>query len=371
MSYESYVLSNPDLLAHYNAQIKGKTNKSMEKWGQEHWGAHGQKEKRRNTPTSTKTTQEDVAKTQTGYVDQSPDLAAAYARIQSDPTDWRSKYWLDRMGGQTSKEAFGQAHAAEDMALKQGTYQGGTKYTKGSDAWKGLFTSTPGQFDFAGETMFGTTGAGSDAPKTRWELFSPYQKGFEVTTPSGEGGGGGGGGGGDGGDGGSSINDNIQTMDLATLTDEMDLSNKLTEIINMNSPMFKAAQTKALQAMQARGIMNSSLATEAVMDSILKVALPVAQAEVQSLQNNLYYNTDWTNQQKTAANKYFHDRMLTQLKGQIDMQLNKMIQSFGAWGKYGDWLTTIATTGGADQAAWKRMLDLLQGSGGWPNYPGT
>ena len=36
------------------------------------------------------------------------------------------------------------------------------------------------------------------------------------------------------------------------------------------------------------------------------------------------------------------------------------------WGKYGDWIMKMATAEGADQAAWKRILDLLQGAGGWP-----
>ena len=32
MSYTSYVLANPDLIAHYNAKIKS-SGKSMEDWG--------------------------------------------------------------------------------------------------------------------------------------------------------------------------------------------------------------------------------------------------------------------------------------------------------------------------------------------------
>ena len=164
--------------------------------------------------------------------------------------------------------------------------------------------------------------------------------------------------------------DEVQTMDMATLTDEMDLSNKLTEIINMDSPLFKAAATKALQVMQKRGIVNSSLANEAVMNAILDVAMPIAQAEVQALQQNLYYNTDWTNQQKANANKYFYERMLTKMKSALDFQLQKMVQSFGAWGKYGDWIQNIITSPGADQDAWQRMLDAMKGGGGWPVYPG-
>ena len=157
-----------------------------------------------------------------------------------------------------------------------------------------------------------------------------------------------------------------QPMQMASLTNEMDLSNKLTEIINTNSPLFKAAQTKALQAMQARGIVNSSLAQEAVMQSILNVALPIAQEEVQALQQNLYYNTDWTNKDRQQANDYQYNSLLTKLQGRINQQLQEMVQSYAAWGKYGDWINNIITQQGADQAAWQRMLDAIKGAGGWP-----
>jgi len=159
-------------------------------------------------------------------------------------------------------------------------------------------------------------------------------------------------------------------MQLATLTDEMDLTNKLKEIIDENSPLFKAAQTKAFQAMQARGIMNSSLASEAVMNSILNVALPIAQQEVETLMQNLYYNTDWTNKDRQQANDFYYNKILTRLQGKINYQLQQMVQSYAAWGKYGDWITQIITSPDADQDAWKRMLDLLKGAGGgWPDLP--
>ena len=157
-----------------------------------------------------------------------------------------------------------------------------------------------------------------------------------------------------------------EPFDMAALTDEMDLTNKLEEVINMNSPLFAAASTKALQQMQKRGIVNSSLAQESVMNAIMDVALPIATAEVQSLQNNLYFNTQMTNEQKAQANKYAYDRMLTKLQGALNYKLELMAQSFGAWGKYGDWVMQIATAPGAKDDDWKRMLDLIKGGGGWP-----
>ena len=75
------------------------------------------------------------------YVDEHPDLSAAWKRIENDPGHPDSEYWIKR--GATSKEAFGRAHAAEDFALRTGDYHGGasgrTDYMPGTDAWKTLF----------------------------------------------------------------------------------------------------------------------------------------------------------------------------------------------------------------------------------------
>ena len=85
------------------------------------------------------------------YVDSHTDLKAAWKQIQDDPNHWKSKYWIQR--GATSKEAFGRAHAAEDAALKGGTYMGATKYKKGNTDWKSLW-------DAGGTTRFGAYLAG-------------------------------------------------------------------------------------------------------------------------------------------------------------------------------------------------------------------
>lgn len=235
------------------------------------------------------------------------------------------------------------------------------------------------------------------------------------------------------GGGGSTVSSaTVQIPDMATLTSEMDLTNKLGEIINKDSPLFKAATTKALQNMQRRGIVNSTLAHESVMNAVLSVAMPIAKTEIENLMTNLYYNKDWTNKQKMQANEYAYNKMLTQLQGQINFALQGLVgsQNIGLqtlkgtqmtdmekltqqgrialqtlsgeqrtalqellgqqgidiqtligsqemtiqqqkiaadlWSKYGDWVTMMATTEGADQEAWQNMLDMLKGAGGWP-----
>mgnify|MGYP003147363709 CR=1 FL=1 len=236
-----------------------------------------------------------------------------------------------------------------------------------------------------------------DGDEGQWITTDKGQKYFK---PSDAGDSGGGGGGGDGGGNNIVVQDaNRETPNLAELTDQMMLSNRVSELINRDSPLYRAAMTKAMQRGQKRGILDSSINRGEVEKAIMAVALPIAQQEVQALQQNLYYNTDWTNKDKFMANEAAYNRMLTQLQGSINMTLQKFIsgQAYGLqelrgtqatalqelvggqemtiaqdklnaeiWGKYGDWITEMATAEGADQDAWKRMMDMLKGSGGWP-----
>ena len=151
----------------------------------------------------------------------------------------------------------------------------------------------------------------------------------------------------------------LEPFSMAELTDDMMLSNRLRDIINRDSALFKAARQKALVEMNKRGIVNSSIAEEAVMNALLAVAMPIAQAEVAALQTNLYYNTDWTNNQKAMANDYYYKTMIMKLGKEMDHQLQFMVQSFGAWGKYGDWINKIGTTAGMDVGAIDWNLNQL------------
>jgi len=99
------------------------------------------------------------------YVDSRPDLAAAWSKIESDPTAWDSKYWIDK--GATSKSAFGRAHAAEDAELYAGTYgAGGTKVVPGSPEYEAYFGDSGGtSFDsfISGASGEGEGGGGGSS----------------------------------------------------------------------------------------------------------------------------------------------------------------------------------------------------------------
>ena len=102
------------------------------------------------------------------YVDSRGDLAAAWAKIESDPTAWDSKYWIDK--GATSKSAFGRAHAAEDAELYAGTYgdAGDTKVLPGTGAYDSYFGDGSGTYfdEFIARPSgdSGGGGGGSSAP---------------------------------------------------------------------------------------------------------------------------------------------------------------------------------------------------------------
>ena len=95
------------------------------------------------------------------YVEDTPDLLNAWNQIQDDPSGTQGSYWKPR--GATSKAAFGRAHAAEDFALSEGTYHGGTDVDPYSD---------PTRFESFMDTLSTTPATGEEEPARPG--FNPY-----------------------------------------------------------------------------------------------------------------------------------------------------------------------------------------------------
>ena len=107
------------------------------------------------------------------YVDSRPDLAAAWSKIESDPTAWDSKYWIDK--GATSKSAFGRAHAAEDAALYAGTYgAGGTKVVPGTPEYDAYFGDSGGTYFDSFISGASEEGEGGGGGSSRIGPGNPY-----------------------------------------------------------------------------------------------------------------------------------------------------------------------------------------------------
>ena len=150
-----------------------------------------------------------------------------------------------------------------------------------------------------------------------------------------------------------------ETPMLQTLTNEMDLRNMLTNVLNKNNPLFKQARTRALQAMAGRGIVNSSMAEEAVMNAVMNVAMPIATRVIDDMQRVMAANVNASNAFKQALNEAYYSELIKRVDAANEWNLNKMLQSQ-------EWARSMLTakTGAAgikDEDAFKRYMDMLSG----------
>ena len=124
------------------------------------------------------------------------------------------------------------------------------------------------------------------------------------------------------------------------------LETRLTNLINKNNPLFKAATTKTMQAMAARGLVNSSIAEEAVMSAILSVAMPIAERDANAYMNQRMQNQAYNNEFRAAQNKAYYESFLTELQGSMDMALRQLTEQSANWRAVLQARSNITTTPG-------------------------
>lgn len=130
------------------------------------------------------------------------------------------------------------------------------------------------------------------------------------------------------------------------------LENRLKSLINKNNPLFRAASTKALQSMAARGLFNSSIAEESVMNAILSVAVPIAQRDADAFMQQRLANQNYSNEFKASQNQAYYQSFLAKLQGSIDMALRQLAERSANWRAVLNARTQVLTTPamGADAA---------------------
>lgn len=74
------------------------------------------------------------------------------------------------------------------------------------------------------------------------------------------------------------------------------VQNQLSNIVDSNSPLMQQARTTALQQMNRRGLINSSMAIGAGQDAVIKNALPIAQQDAQMFGRAGEFNANAANQ---------------------------------------------------------------------------
>lgn len=109
------------------------------------------------------------------------------------------------------------------------------------------------------------------------------------------------------------------------------LETRLTNLINKNNPLFKAATTKAMQSMAARGLVNSSIAEEAVMNAILSVAMPIAERDANAYMNQRMQNQAYSNEFRAQQNQAYYAEFLQKLQHSMDMAMRQLVERSANW----------------------------------------
>ena len=105
----------------------------------------------------------------------------------------------------------------------------------------------------------------------------------------------------------------------------------LGNVLNKNNPLFKQARTRALQAMAGRGVVNSSMAEEAVMGAIMDVAIPIATRVIDDMQRVMAANVNASNAFKQALNQAYYDELIKRVDAANTWNLNKMTEAGANW----------------------------------------
>lgn len=137
------------------------------------------------------------------------------------------------------------------------------------------------------------------------------------------------------------------------------LETRLTNLINKNNPLFKAATTKAMQAMAARGLVNSSIAEEAVMNAILSVAIPIAERDASAYMNQRMQNQAYSNEFRAQQNQAYYAQFLQKLQHSMDTAMRQLTERSANWRAVLAQRGSIATTSGMDTAATEAAMGAV------------
>lgn len=95
------------------------------------------------------------------------------------------------------------------------------------------------------------------------------------------------------------------------------VQNRVASMLNTNSPLFQQAAGQAMRRLAARGITNSSMAQEEVMNSVMNVVIPIAQMDAQVFNQQRLANQGFSNQFRQQQNEAFYQQMSQRLDGAI------------------------------------------------------
>jgi hypothetical protein len=92
---------------------------------------------------------------------------------------------------------------------------------------------------------------------------------------------------------------------------------RVKNLVDQNSPLFRAAAGQAFRQLAARGLSNSSLAQQAVMDAVMAVAIPIATADATTFKEQSVLNQGFSNEFRAAQNAAYYAQEQQKLDGII------------------------------------------------------
>lgn len=120
--------------------------------------------------------------------------------------------------------------------------------------------------------------------------------------------------------------DKVQTYqaDKAAMTDDMLVNNQLNKIIRADNPLMQSARTSALQQMNGRGLLNSSMSAEAAQKAVIDSALPIAQQDANTHRGLAEFNTTAENKAREFAATAQNTRDIENAKLATEVELQNV-----------------------------------------------
>jgi hypothetical protein len=131
---------------------------------------------------------------------------------------------------------------------------------------------------------------------------------------------------------------------MGGVTSNQTVQGQMTGLMNSNNPLMQRAMTRASAAANKRGLLNSSMSTQAGQEAALTAALPIAEADAATNAKQAQLNQGFANEFSSKALDLSNKTSLlgTELSNQTKLADQSYGQEVGT-GKYG-----ATTTGEAD-----------------------
>jgi len=119
---------------------------------------------------------------------------------------------------------------------------------------------------------------------------------------------------------------------LQAVQDEEFVENRLAELLNKDSPLFRQAAESKMRQMAGRGLgRNASMSNETVWQAVMAVAGPIAEADARMLERHRTLNNTAYHQQMNTRLAGVIQKALTHIAGGYDIQASTMKDITDRW----------------------------------------